>query len=56
MFIIIIIIIIKNGRKFKAGRELLTSYQSGDPSLTIPSHRKKEEKNMRKREKKGDKK
>ena len=41
---IIIIIIIKKGWEYKAGRERLTNYQSKDPSPTIPTHRMKEEK------------
>ena len=41
---IIIIIIIKRGWQCKAGRERLTPYQSEDPHLTTPTHRKKEEK------------
>ena len=43
-FLLFIIIIIKKGRQCKAGRERLTLYQSEDPSPTIPTHRKKEEK------------
>ena len=42
--IIIIIIIIKNGCQSKAGRERLTPNHPEDPSPTIPTHRKKEEK------------
>ena len=41
---IIIIIIIKKGRQCKAEREWYTSYQSEDPSPTIPTYRQKEEK------------
>ena len=39
-----IIIIIKRSWQCKAGRELLTPYQSEDPNPTTPTHRKKEEK------------
>ena len=42
--IIIIIIIIKKGRQWKAEREWYTPYQSEDPSPTIPTNRQKEEK------------
>ena len=44
IIIIIIIIIIKKGRHCQTGREQLTPYQSEDPSPTIPTHRRKEEK------------
>ena len=38
----IIIAIIKNGRRYKAGRERLTRYQSEVPTpCTIPTHEKK---------------
>ena len=40
--IIINIIIIKRGRQYKAEREWYTSYQSEDPSPTIPTYRQKE--------------
>ena len=40
----IIIFIIKKGWQCKAGRELLTPYQSEDPNPTTPTHRIKEEK------------
>ena len=40
----IIIIITENGPQCKAGCERLTQYQSDDPSLTIQTPRKKEEK------------
>ena len=42
--IIIIIIIIKKDWQCKAGRGRLTSYQSEDPSPTLPTYRGKEEK------------
>ena len=42
--IIIIIIIIENGRKCNAGKWRFKPYQSKDSSLTIPAHRYKEEK------------
>ena len=38
----IIIIIIKKGQQYKAGREWYTPYQSVDPSPTIPTYRQKE--------------
>ena len=41
-FELLIIIIIKKCWQCKAGRERLTSYQSEDPSPTIPTHRMKE--------------
>ena len=40
----IIIIIIKKGWQFEAGRERLTPYRSEDPNPTTPTHRIKEEK------------
>ena len=43
-YFIIIIIIIRNGWKCMAGRELFTPSQSEDPSPTISTHRMKEEK------------
>ena len=43
-YIIIISIIIKKGRQWKAEREWYTPYQSKDPSLKIPTYRQKEEK------------
>ena len=49
----IIIIIIKKGWQCKAGRERLTPYQSEDPNLTTPTHRKKEEKGKTVGDKKG---
>ena len=51
--IIIIFIIIKRGWQCKAGRELLTPYQSEDPNPTTPTHRKKEEKGKTVGDKKG---
>ena len=51
--IIIIIIIIIKGRQCKAGRERLTPCQSEDPSPTIPTHRRKEEKGENSRRQKG---
>ena len=51
--VIIIIIIIKRGWQFKAGRERLTPYQSEDPNHTTPTHRKKEEKGKTVGDKKG---
>ena len=42
--LIFIIIIINKGWQYKAGRELLTTYQSEDPNPTTPTHRIKEEK------------
>ena len=44
IIIIIIIIIIKKGREYKAERERFTPYQSNDPSPTVPTYRKKDEK------------
>ena len=44
IIIIIIIIIIKQDRQCKAGRRRLTLYQSEDPSPTLPTYRRKEEK------------
>ena len=44
IIIIFVIIIMKKGWQCKAGRERLTPYQFEDPSLTIPTHRMKEEK------------
>ena len=41
---IIIIIIIKKDWQCKAGRGRLTTYQSEDPSPTLPTYRRKEEK------------
>ena len=55
MAIIIIIIIIKKGWEYKAGRDRLTNYQSKDPSPTIPTHRMKEEKGENRRIQKGSK-
>ena len=49
----IIIIIIKKGWQYKAGRERLTPYQSEDPNPTTPTHRKKEEKGKTVGDKKG---
>ena len=43
-FSIITVIIILKARRYKAGREKLTPYQSEDPSPTIPTHRRKAEK------------
>ena len=42
--IIIIIINIKKDWQCKAGRGRLTPYQSEDPSPTLPTYRRKEEK------------
>ena len=42
LIIIIIIIIIIKGRQCKAEREWYTTYQSEDPSPTIPTYRQKE--------------
>ena len=42
--IIIIIIIIKKNWQCKAGRGIVTPYQSEDPSPTLPTYRGKEEK------------
>ena len=44
--IIIVIIIIKKGRQCMAGRERFAPYQSKDPSPTITTNIKKEEKGM----------
>ena len=46
---LIIIIIIKKGRQFKAEREWYTPYQSEDPSPIIPTYRQKEEKGKKSR-------
>ena len=46
---LIIIIIIKKSRQCKAEREWFTSYQSEDPSPTIPTYRQKEEKGKKSR-------
>ena len=46
---IIIIIIIKKGRQYKAEREWCAPYQSDDPSQTIPTYRQKEEKGKKSR-------
>ena len=43
LLLIIIIIIIKEDRQCKAGRERLTPCQSEDPSPAIPTDKKKEE-------------
>ena len=43
-YIIIIIIIIKKDWQCKAGRGRLTPYQSEDPSPTLPTDKRKEEK------------
>ena len=53
MSIIIIIIIIKKGCYCKDGGELLTPYESEDPSHTIPTNRMKEEKGKTVGDKKG---
>ena len=50
---LIIIIIIKRGWQWKAGRKRLTPYQSEDPNPTTPTHRKKEEKGKTVGDKKG---
>ena len=52
--VIIIIIIIKKDRQFKAGSGRLTSYQSEDPSPTLPTYRGKEEKGKIVEDKKGE--
>ena len=41
---VIIIIIIKKDWQCKAGRGRLSPYQSEDPSPTLPTYRRKEEK------------
>ena len=46
---VIVIIIIKKGRQCKAEREWCTTYQSEDPSLTIPTYRQNEEKGEKSR-------
>ena len=48
-----ILFIIKNDWHRKAGREGLTPYQSVDPSPTISSHKKEEEKSKGSRRQKG---
>ena len=50
----VIIIIIKKDWQCKAGRGRLASYQSEDPSPTLPTHRGKEEKGKRVEDKKGE--
>ena len=50
----IIIIIIKKDWQCKAGRGRLTPYQSEDPSPTLPTYRRKEEKGKRVEGKKGE--
>ena len=44
LIIIIIIIFIKRGLQCKVGRELFTPYQSDDPSPSITTYSKNEEK------------
>ena len=51
---IIIMVIIKKDRQCKAGRGRLTSYQSEDPSPTLPTYRWKEEKGKIVEDKKGE--
>ena len=51
---LIIIIIIKKDWQFKAGRGILTPYQSEDPSPTLPIYRGKEEKGKIVEDKKGE--
>ena len=50
----IIIIIIKKDWQCKAGRGRLTPYQSEDPSPTLPTDRRKEEKGKIVEDKKGE--
>ena len=50
--VVIISIIIKKGWQCKAGRERLAAYQSEYPSITIPTHRMKEEKGTKAGDKK----
>ena len=52
-FIIIFIVIIKNGQQCKAKRERFTPYLSKDPSHTLSPYRKKKEKQKTVKEKKG---
>ena len=52
-FIIIIIIIIKKDWQCKAGRGILTPYQSDYPSPTLPTYKRKEEKGKIVEDKKG---
>ena len=52
--IIIIIIIIKKDWQCKAGRERLKPYQSEDPSPTLQTYRRKEEKAKIVEDKKGE--
>ena len=44
MYIIIIVTNIKRDRQCQAGRDRFTPYQSEDPSPTIPTYRKIEQK------------
>ena len=51
---IFIIIIIKKDWQCKAGRGILTPYQSEDPSPTLPAYRGKEDKGKIVEHKKGE--